>query len=45
MKLKPKEVDALKKWAKESYRPNGCTAYGPLFDKVMAIAQRIEKGK
>lgn len=35
------EAKALIAWAEESYRENGCTAWGLLFDQAMRVARRL----
>jgi hypothetical protein len=35
------QVKALKDWADEADRHNGCTAWGPKFDAVMQVARQV----
>lgn len=42
--LSETEVAALKAWASEARKKNGCTAWGPRFDAALDVALRLRDG-
>lgn len=41
MNLTKEQVESLREWAREGYRQNGCTAWGPKFNAAMSVARQI----